>query len=278
MKKLILIVLVTITNIVNAGTVNLYHGTTPSTQSNFTVCNSQTDSFYITYTFSSHSSCWANRYKVTFKLFKDGIEINNSYLTVSTTFANNGFYNFTVTPGTYTAQVILERRPCAGAWYRAETLNSNAIVVSSPVTIDFSIKGVLATATNHPTVNFVNGEIITIDASNTACESNYWVGVWETGTLAWERTFAYEWGQWFTGNAPANINLQQLATNSPNYSLYNGDVARKGQILFGGFINSVFPGPDTTALQPYQAGLVGQARYYTVEVCTATPSWSCKKI
>lgn len=145
-------------------------------------------------------------------------------------------------------------------------------------TPNFSIKGILASSSTIPLVNFSNSEIITIDASNTTCESKYYVGVWETGTNWWERTYAYEWGHWFSGQAPAAISLQQLATNSNNYSNFDGDIVRKGQILFGGNISTVLPPPGSTVLLPYQPGLVGQQRRYTVEVSTYEPVWSSKKI
>jgi hypothetical protein len=267
-------------NICNAGTANLYQGSfgNVNSQANFMVCGSQIHSFFVKYTFSSHNSCWANRYKVTFKLYKNGVEINNANISVSSTFANQGFYNFTVGPGSYSAKVILERRPCAGAWYTAETLSTNIINVSSIANPNFKINNIIATESNVPILYFNNGEIITIDASTTTCATNYWVGIWETGTNWWERTYDYEWGQWFPGSGSANINLQQLATNASNYSLFHGNIARKGQILFGGTINAISLAPNETAHLPGQLALIGQPRRYAVEVCTLEPTWKCKKI
>jgi hypothetical protein len=282
MKKIfnLLFIGIVLTNICRAGTVNLYQVSSSGvqSQSDMVICGSQTHSFFIAYTFSSHSSCWANRYRVTFKLYKDGVEINSANFTVASTFANQGFYSFTVAPGTYSATVKLERRPCAGAWYTAETLNTNNINITSTATPNFSIRGTAASSSTVPLINFSNGEIITLDASGTTCASKYWVGVWETGINWWERTYAYEWGQWFSGQAPSSINLQQLATTPINFYHFNGDIARKGQILFGGTISSVLPAPGSTVLLPYQPGLIGQPRRYTVEVCTSEPVWICKKI
>jgi hypothetical protein len=262
-----------------AGTVNLYQGPfgNVTSQSNITICGTQTHSFFVKYTFSTHSSCWGNRYKVIFKLFKNGVEINTTSMVVPSAWANQGFYNLTLSPGTYSATVKLERRPCVGAWYTAETLTTNNIVVTSTATPNFTIKGTPASSSTVPLVPFSNGEIITLDASGTTCASNYWVGVWETGANWWERTYAYEWGQWFSGQAPTSINLQQLATNLSNSAQFYGDISRKGQILFGGTINAVLP-PPSSPLLPYQPGLLGKPRYYTIEVCTSEPSWTCKKI
>jgi hypothetical protein len=280
MKKIIVLILgLFLNNICKAGTVNLFQFASNNvhSQSNFSVCGSQTHSFFIKYTFSSHSSCWSNRYRIKFKLFKDGTQINLGFEDVNLTFANWSFNNLTVTPGAYSATVTLERRPCAGAWYTAETLSTNIINVSSTAIPNFTINGTVATEANVPILNFSNGDIITVDATNTSCESRYWVGIWETGTNWWERTYDYEWGQWFSGQAPTNINLQQLATNASNYSLFNGNIARKGQILFGGTINAISPPPNSPTL-PYQLGLIGQPRRYAVEVCTNEPTWTCKKI
>ena len=282
MKKIFIFLLlgIVVTNICRAGTVNLYQVSSSGvqSQSDLVICGSQTHSFFIAYAFSSHNSCWANRYRVTFKLYKDGVEINSANFTVASTYANQGFYSFNVIPGAYSATVKLERRPCAGAWYTAETLNTNNINVNSIATPNFSIKGTLASSSTSPVVNFSNGEIIKLDASSTTCESKYWVGVWETGINWWERTYAYEWGQWFSGQATSIINLQQLATTPINYYQYNGDITRKGQVLFGGTISSVLPPSGSTLLLPYQSSLLGQPRHYTVEVCTSEPVWTCKKI
>lgn len=282
MKKIFIFLLlgIVVTNICRAGTVNLYQVSSSGvqSQSDLVICGSQTHSFFIAYAFSSHNSCWANRYRVTFKLYKDGVEINSANFTVASTYANQGFYSFNVIPGAYSATVKLERRPCAGAWYTAETLNTNNINVNSIATPNFSIKGTLASSSTIPVVNFSNGEIIKLDASSTTCESKYWVGVWETGINWWERTYAYEWGQWFSGQATSIINLQQLATTPINYYQYNGDITRKGQVLFGGTISSVLPPSGSTLLLPYQSSLLGQPRHYTVEVCTSEPVWTCKKI
>lgn len=254
-----------------AGNVTLYHMSTPTgtqLQSNFMVCGSENHSFLAKYTFTFHSSCHPNRYRTTFKLLKNGVEIASfPAATLSSTFSNQGFYDLAVSPGTYTVSAILERRPCAGGWYTAETITSNSIVVSTNATPNFTINGVAAgdPASNVPSI-VCNAGLITVNALNTTCESTYWIGVWETTHNWWERTYDYEWGGWFQGNAPANINLQNLATTSHERWI-NGPGSRKDNILMGGLITG-----STTP------SFIGQVRYYTIELCTAEPSWTCKKI
>lgn len=273
MKKRIIILLIGVLIAVKsiAGNVILTQMAIPSgtqSQSGFSVCGSENHSFFVSYTFSSHSSCIPNRYRTTFKLYLNGVEISaTSSFTGSSTFSNQGFYNITTQPGTYTAQVILERKPCIGNWYTAETLSTNAIVVTSIAAPNFTVNGVAASAdpNNIPSVT-VNAAMITIDASNTTCERNYWVGVWETTHNWWERTYKYEWGGWFQGQAPNNINLQYLATTSHERWI-NGPGNRKDNTLIGGIIT------DATT-----ASFIGQERYYTISICTGEPSWTCKQI
>lgn len=252
-----------------AGNVVLTHMATPTSaqsQSDFSVCGSQTHSFYARYTFTSHTGCTPNKYRTTFKLYLNGVETSSSYFTVSSTSSGHGFYNMLTKPGTYTAKAILERKPCIGNWYPAETVFSNAIVVTSNATPNFSINGVMASAdpNNIPSIT-VNAAMITIDASGTACENYYWVGVWETNHNWWERTYKYEWGGWFQGQATNNINLQYLATTSHERWI-NGPDNRKDNALIGGII--------TDPASPF----FNQERYYTVSICTGEPSWTCKQI
>jgi hypothetical protein len=280
MKKIFYVLLASLVMITSsrAGTVNLYQMATPSgsqSQGNFTICGTENRSFFITYTFSAHNSCWPNRYKVTFKLFKNGVEINSSSLQVSSTFANQGFYNISTTPGIYSAQVTLERRPCAGAWYTAETLTSNTITASTLAVPNFSINTIAAV---DPAISPVpsiecNAGLITIDASTTTCETTYWLGIWETTSNWWERTYQYEWGGWFQGEAPNYINLQNLASTSGS-RWGNGPNSRKNNVLMGGKITNASD-PSTVAINP---SFIGKDRYYTVEICTGEPTWTCKKI
>lgn len=150
-------------------------------------------------------------------------------------------------------------------------LSCFTVIVAGPpcsATPNFTINSTAAVdnPTPVPLVTFLPTEVITIDASGTTCESNYWVGIWETTSNWWERTYQYEWGGWFQGQAPASINLQALAATSGDRWI-NGPAARKNNVLIGGKIS----GSATVSFN-------GQDRYYVVEVCTGEPTWTCKRI
>lgn len=253
---------------------------------NFSVCNMSHTQFriYFYHPGSLPGTCNTsnpNNYKFSISLYRDGIQLTSTSVANGTSgyYPSPGLNSIPTIPGNYYAEVVFEKKKCIPhQWTNVGTYRSNTITVSaSPAIPNFTISGSNATVTNIPFKSFSNGELITVDASNTLCESNYFIGVWETGTNWWERTYNYEWGQWFSGQAPANINLQHLATNTNNYTHFNGDINRKGQILFGGIISAVSPPPNSSVLLPYQSVLIGQHRRYTVEVCTAEPSWTCKK-
>jgi len=98
----------------------------------FKVCNSEQRSFMVKYSYTSHSSCWANRYRVTLKLFWNGNLIATAGpATVSSTFFLNVFSNITVVPGVWTATGTLERLPCCCSWYTAETVSSPVMNVTN---------------------------------------------------------------------------------------------------------------------------------------------------
>lgn len=253
---------------------------------NFSVCGQVYTKFQIYFQHIGNigGTCNANNpnnFRFSISFFRDGVLL----APVSVANGMTGYYpagplnSILTQPGNYYAEVKFEKRKCVPyQWVTVGTYRSNTIVVSAvPATPDFKIKGVSASDVNVPTVNFSNGEIIEIDASGTSCESKYFVGVWETGIQWWERTFDYEWGQWFTGQAPASINLQNLATNQSHYSFFYGTASRKGQILFGGLVNAISLPPNLPFF-PYQQGLIGQQRRYTVEVSTSEPIWKTKKI
>jgi hypothetical protein len=91
----------------------------------FTVCNSAQMSFRVLYNFDFHESCWANRYRATIKLFWNGNLVATAGPAVlSSMFFQPVFTNVTVVPGVWTATATLERRPCIGSWYTAETVST----------------------------------------------------------------------------------------------------------------------------------------------------------
>lgn len=109
---------------------------TPSTTWNagtaFTVCNSQQRSFRVQYNYDFHESCWANRYRVTIKLFWNGnLVASSGTWTLSSMFFDHTFTNVTVVPGAWHATATLERRPCLGSWYEAETVSTHTKTVTN---------------------------------------------------------------------------------------------------------------------------------------------------
>jgi len=242
----------------------------------FAVCNTDLRDFYIAFDNQgtpSEFTCRPNPYRITLSFYKNNNNLITSFqFTGSGTFLNfpaSSLANIPVTPGTYYAVATFEVKPCGRNWKLKGTYTSNIITVTPlAATPNFTINGVAATdGTNNNVPSIIcNAGLITIDASNTTCESAYWVGVWETTSNYWQRTYDYEWGGWFQGTAPNNINLQYLSTTS-HLRWINGPNSRIDNILMGGLIGA--------ALDP---SFIGQDRYYTIEVCTGTPTWTCKRI
>jgi len=195
---------------------------------------------------------------MTVRLFQNGNQIASTTYQWASAWTNQFFYNVSVSPGTYTATVKLEERKIFG-WTTLETVSAiNSVVASAiPANPAFDIDGVPATGNGAPID--VCASRITVNAAATTCETNYWVGVHEMDRWNW--TGKYGWGIWTAGQAPNGISLQQLATNPAGYSAFQGLAGRKGEALFGGYLDP----PGNTV-----------ERYYWVEVCTAEPSWQCQ--
>ncbi|TXI47094.1 MAG: hypothetical protein E6Q50_14270 [Lysobacter sp.] len=257
---------------------------------NFDVCLAKPKNFRIQFIYTGghiSGTCNANnpnnfRFKINF--YRDGQQL------VATSSANgtSGFYpapgltNILAVPGQYSATATFEKRLCkfGQPWQVVNTWTSNKINVGKQAaTPNFTINGVAASDdTNVPTLSLNNGDPILLDASSTKCASAYNIWVSETGINWWERTYNYEWERWFNGPPGSAINLQYLATDSANYGSFTGLPSRKGQILFGGNIYGISIAPGQSVLQPYQQGLLGQQRRYTVQVATNEPTWKTKKI
>lgn len=245
-----------------AGSIGLRQATTPQgpySNSGFGICSSATRSFKVSYNYGSNPSgtFGLNPYRMTARLYKNGTEIGSSSFRGSSAWSNQFFYNLNVSAGTYKATVQFEKYRLVSGWTMVETVTSNSIVVSTSATPAFDINGVQVPTDGSP-IDMCAG-IIRINAAASSCETNYWVGIHETDRW-WNRTYQYEWGTWFAGQAPNGISLQQLATGSASYWIY-GPPSRKGSTLIGGYLDP----PNNSS-----------ERYYTVEVCTAEPSWQCK--
>lgn len=157
------------------------------------------------------------------------------------------FNNITVEPGKY--RVLAEvSTSAAGFNYYTNEIKANRTAVPN-----FNING----------YGFPGGDIINVCASTiflnaeaTSCETRYYVGVQESDQW-WNRTYQYEWGRWFTGEASL-INLQQLSLISSVPPYFTGPASRQNQGLLAGNLPS------------------GNARHYRVNLCTNQPNWDCK--
>jgi len=256
-----------------AGTANLQWapaGTAAYSTSGIVSCGvSKKVNFEVAFTGSSCSpSFGSNPYQFEFFLYRNGVQIGHiPYQQASSCWYNGIFYSVDADAGTYSAIVNFKKRKVTG-WVPVSQDNSTTLNASkTPATPAFKIVSILsngqlstsqlATTTIFPTVSINISQPILIDATPTTCETTYNVGVQES-EQNWNRTYKYEWWKWFPGNAPNNINLQQLATTYSNPPDYLGtDLTRYGTPLFGGDLSPGIP------------------RYYRVNLCTAEPSWAC---
>ena len=204
------------------------------------------------------SGCGSNPFRYTVQLFRDGSLIGSQSFVASSDWANTFFTDVYASPGVYNALVHFERRKrfCQG-W---ETLwfgwTSNTIVGNvTPANPDFNVDGNPIPGGGLPMDVCISN--IKINAAATTCEKNYFLAVEECNRW-WVRTYEYEWGLWFAGEAPDNINLQSRASTYSYPPYYTGDPSRQGDILRGGNLTS------------------GEERYYRVKLCTGDPSWLCK--
>jgi hypothetical protein len=256
----VLIVGLLLTTPLLASTVSLTQSATPSgtySTGGFGLCSSATRSFRVSYNYGSNpSGSWGlNPYRMTARLFKNGNQIATSTFQGSSAWSNQSFYNIGVTPGTYTATMQFEKRKLSG-WTTVETVSTNSIAASTTATPSFDVNGIVVPADGSPIE--VCASFIRINAAATSCETSYWIGVQERDRW-WNRTYQYEWGAWFGGQAPNNISLQQLATNSASYWI-SGPASRQGSTLIDGYLD-----PPDNSIQ----------RHYVIGVCTAEPSWQC---
>lgn len=210
----------------------------------------------------------SNPYQFEFFLYRNGVQIGHiPYQQGSSCWWNGIFYSVNADPGTYSAIVNFKKRRITG-WQVVSQDNSSTITASkTAATPAFKIVSILsngqlvtsplATTTIFPTVTINISQPILIDATPTTCETTYNLGVQESD-VNWGRTYFYEWWKWFPGDAPNNINLQQMATTYSNPPDYLGtDWTRHGTPLFGGDLSP------------------GIKRYYRVNLCTMEPSWAC---
>ncbi|HEV2862799.1 MAG TPA: hypothetical protein VGX48_17415 [Pyrinomonadaceae bacterium] len=200
----------------------------------------------------------SNPYRFEFFLYRNGVQIGYiPYQQASSCWYNSIFYSVDADAGTYSAIVNFQKRNLSGWVPVSKDYSGNLNASKTPATPAFLINGQLATTSAPANVTVNIKDPITIDATQTTCETTYNVGAQESDKY-WNRTLKYEWWKWFPGDAPNNINLQQLATTYSNPPDYLGtDLTRYGTPLFGGDLSP------------------GVQRYYRVNLCTAEPTWVC---
>ena len=201
-------------------------------------------------------ACGRNPYRTTVWLFRNGREIATQAYLTSTPEIIVDFNNILGSPGDYRARVRFERRRgilCTGWETMFEGWTNDIDGVDVAASPDFNVSGFFIPGSNPITVCASD---VRVNAAATSCETRYYIGVEECDQW-WSRTFEYEWGLWFTGEAPNNINLQNLAATYSYPPHFNGLADRQGDILFGGTLSN------------------GLDRYYRVKLCTNEPNWLC---
>jgi Secretion system C-terminal sorting domain len=234
----------------------------------FSACGATTRDIFVEYNFCAptpngpctiNSACGANPYRMHFRLLRNGNQVANTTYTASQAWGNWPLYNFAVQPGVYQAEIRLELR--SGFWpfcswnNHQTTLTNTFTVTQNQALPNFNINGI-PVPTNGSPIN-VCGSNIRVNAATTTCETRYMVSIQECD-LWWNRTGQYEVDVWFNGQAPDNINLQQLANTYSQPPYFTGPSNRYNTGLFGGTLSN------------------GQPRYYRVSICVNEPGWLCK--
>jgi hypothetical protein len=177
------------------------------------------------------------------------------------------FPGIATTPGKYTTELTIRKRN-GPPWNR--DFNEHVLVETSPPLVISNVQPVPKIKIRNAGGIFVDPPAdgsaipvslsagIVMDASATTCSTGYEVIVQESNAQ-WDRPVQHEWQKWFTGPAPAALNLQQLTTT---YSASDGT----------GYFSLL--GGNFTAATP---GYAGQARYYRVGIAPAGGQWVAKQ-
>lgn len=198
-----------------------------------------------------------NPYRASVNLYKNGALYESRQFNITSDWFNQYYHNVPVTSGTsFYATVVFERKThsCIGYTTIANltTNNLNAPVMQG--TPNFNINGAAVPA-NYAPMN-VCASNIWMNAAATTCETAYFISIKECD-LYLNRTMDYEVDVWLNGDAPDNINIQNIATAYSIGSYFTGSASRQGSPLIGGNLPN------------------GNARYYTVSLCVG-PTFTCK--
>ena len=206
------------------------------------------------------STCPIKRYEYTIVLYKDGVAIDSKVTNAQAGSVTVYWNTFSMGAGVYRAGVSSRIKDfgCLSYHTLENNVMSNSIVVTAtngnPL---FTINGITPLPNYTPIV--VPPGCITMNAQGTTCETNYFLGVSESDFYL-ARTYQYEWGLWFSGEAPNGMNLQNLSTTYSYLAYgYVGDPARQGSPMIGGNLSATYGGGP---------------RYYRVSLCVG-PVWTC---
>ncbi|GAA4773624.1 MULTISPECIES: T9SS type A sorting domain-containing protein [Flavobacterium] len=198
-----------------------------------------------------------NPYKAIVTLFKNNTVFSEHEFTLSSLYFYETFTNVSVSSGSiFKARVQFFRKKnlCIGYELLRDIYSSNLTVPVLNGTPDFNINGIPIPIDGSAIQACISN--IKINAGATSCETAYNITVEECDQY-WNRTYDYEFGVWLNGEAPDNINLQNIASTYSVPPYYTGNPSRAGSILIDGNLAN------------------GSERYYRVKVCTG-PIWTCK--
>jgi hypothetical protein len=198
-----------------------------------------------------------NPYRGTITLYKNGAVYQTRTFNIASDWFNETFYNVQVSAGSsFYATVVFERKThsCIGYTTIANLTTNNLNVPVMQGTPNFNINNVAVPA-NYAPMN-VCASNIRMNAAATTCETAYFISIKECDQFL-NRTMDYEINVWLNGEAPDNINLQNIATAYSTGSYFTGSASRQGSPLIGGNLPN------------------GNPRYYTVSLCIG-PTFTCK--
>lgn len=198
-----------------------------------------------------------NPYRAIVTLYKNNAVYDVHQFDLSSNWFNETFYNVPVAAGSVfkaNVEFLRKKNVCIGYTTVCNITSSDLTTPVQNGTPNFNVNGNAIPANGAPLNVCISN--IKLNASSTSCETNYNINVQECD-LYWSRTYDYEFGLWFNGQAPDNINLQSIASTYSYPPYYTGNPARQGSILIGGNLPS------------------GGERYYRVSICVG-PTWTCK--
>jgi hypothetical protein len=196
---------------------------------------------------------WSGTFHFDWTLYRNGQQVGFYEQTVSAPLGLNyvsfqHVFSVTTEVGSYSASFVVRKRKLTFSGFNYDTIvlddNATPIVVSAvEPTPSFKILNSSNVFVDPPPdgspipVSLSTG--IVMNAAATTCETAYAVIVQESNQW-WSRTMQHEWWKWFSGQAPANLDLQQLTTSysasdgTGYFSLLGGNFTSSSPIAFNG--------------------------------------------